>query len=77
MAIHPMHKMDEDLTVSQLEEKIHDLTKKYWMTANPQVKEQISTFIEIYKTELDVKISKQKIYQDNGDNSLDNLINIS
>ena len=77
MAIHPMHKMDEDLTVSQLEEKIHDLTKKYWMSANPQVQEQISTFIEIYKTELEVKISKQKISQDNGDNSLDNLINIS
>lgn len=76
MAIHPMHKMDEDLTVSQLEEKIHDLTKKYWMTYNPQVQEQISTFIEIYKQELEATLTKQKLNQD-PDSGLDNLINIS
>lgn len=76
MAIHPMHKMNEELTVPQLEEKIHDLTKKYWMTANPQVKEQISTFIEIYKSELESHLAKQKSVQDQ-DLGLDNLININ
>jgi hypothetical protein len=76
MAIHPLHKMDEELTVPQLEEKIHDLTKKFWMSHNPQVQEQISTFIEIYKSELEAQLAKQKVNQD-PDSELDNLINIS
>jgi len=74
---HPFQPELEDLTIPQVEEKILDLTKKYHSTANPQVKDQIATFLEIYRTELQVKLAKQKIDQDNDNKDLDNLINIS
>jgi len=74
---HPFQPELEDLTIPQIEEKILDLTKKYHSTANPQVKDQIATFLEIYRTELQVKLAKQKIDQDNDNKDLDNLINIS
>jgi hypothetical protein len=40
---------------------------------------QISAILEMYKSEMRVRIAKgsQQQSQDNGDNSLDNLINIS
>jgi hypothetical protein len=74
---HPFQPELEDLTIPQVEEKILDLTKKYHSTFNPQVKDQIATFLEIYRTELQVKLAKQKIDQDNDNKDLDNLINIS
>jgi hypothetical protein len=74
---HPFQPELEDLTIPQVEEKILDLTKKYHSTANPQVKDQIATFLEIYRTELQVKLAKQKLDQDNDNKDLDNLINIS
>ena len=74
---HPFQPELEDLNIPQIEEKILDSTKKYHSTANPQVKDQIATFLEIYRTELQVKLAKQKIDQDNDNKDLDNLINIS
>lgn len=69
------------MSVAQLHEKIADLTKKYFSTNNPQVQEQISTFIEYYKQEARVKEAKEKLEQEknqqNGDLDLDKLINIS
>jgi L-arabinose isomerase len=68
----------EDYSDSEIEKTVSDLSRKYWMTHNPQVKEQISTVLEMYKQELRLRISKQSNQnQENDDNSLDNLINIS
>jgi ribosome-associated translation inhibitor RaiA len=74
---HPFQPELEDMTIPQVEEKIFELSKKYHQASNPQVKDQIATFIEIYKTELSVKIAKQKLNDDNDNKDLDNLINIS
>ena len=74
---HPFQPELEDMTIPQVEAKILELTKKYHSTQNPQVKDQIATFLDIYRTELQVKLSKQKIDQDNDNKDLDNLINIS
>ena len=76
--LHPFSEDTKDLTVSELQEKLSDLSKKYFQTHNPQVKEQIGTFIEFYKQEILIK--EQKLRQEeqkNGDLDLDNLINIS
>jgi len=76
--LHPFSEDTTNLTVSQLQEKISDLTKKYFQAINPQVREQISTFIEYYKQEARIKEEKNRLEtQENGDLDLDNLINIS
>lgn len=75
--IHPLSGDLSELTITQIENKIMDLSKKYFATYNPQVQEQIATFIEIYKQELQIKIAQDRLRQQNGDNDLDSLINIS
>ena len=76
--LHPFSEDTKDLTVSELQEKLSDLSKKYFQSHNPQVKEQIGTFIEFYKQEILIK--EQKLRQEeqkNGDLDLDNLIKVS
>ena len=76
--LHPFSEDTKDLTVSELQEKLSDLSKKYFQTHNPQLKEQIGTFIEFYKQEILIK--EQKLRQEeqkNGDLDLDNLIKVS
>lgn len=68
------------LSDSEVEDKLTELGRKYWMTRNPEVQSQIAVLMDMYKIELTSRraIQQQKIKdQDNGDNSLDNLINIS
>jgi len=58
--------------------KLLELNKKFWMTHNPQVKEQITAILDMYKAEMEGRRAKaKKINSQDGDNSLDNLINIS
>ena len=68
-----------DLSTSELENKIVVLQRRYFMTANPGVQAQIQNFLEIYKEELQTRraIEYQRQNENNGENGLDNLINIS
>lgn len=68
-----------ELSDRQLEEKLAELGRKYWMTPNPQVQGQISTLMEMYKLELRTRMARAKVQQeqDNNEKGLDNLINIS
>ncbi len=63
-----------------MHDKIADLTKKYFQTQNPQVKQQIQTFIDYYKSEVAVAEAKESKElaekQQNGEIDLDKLINI-
>jgi len=75
---HPFTEDLSNLTITQIEDKITDLSKKYFVSQNPQVQEQIATFIEIYKQELQMKMAQEQLrQQQNGNNDLDSLINIS
>jgi len=78
---HPFQEDTSEMTVAQLYDKVAELTRKYFSTTNPQLQEQISTFIEYYKQEALVKEAKvrleQQENQQNGDLDLDKLINIS
>jgi hypothetical protein len=69
-----------DLSINELENKIVVLQRRYFMTANLGVQSQIANFLEIYKQELQsrraIEYERQK-NQDNGENGLDSLINIS
>ena len=69
-----------DISTSDLSDKINDLSKKYFMTKNPEVQNQIRAVLEMYRAEAVSRQAKETLDQnksENGENSLDNLINIS
>lgn len=69
-----------ELKDAEIENKIVELQRKYFQAgANPQLQQQVQAILEMYKLEMQDRRSKslQKQNQENGDNSLDNLINIS
>lgn len=75
---HPFSEDLSELTLPQLEQRVAELSRKYFATQNTQLQSQISTFIDIYKQEIQIKIAKEKArQQENGDDGLDNLINVS
>lgn len=80
--INPLIDSLSNLTETQLESKVMELQRKYFLTQNPGLRSQISSVLEIYKEELYHRraISAQRQreqYQQNGGNDLDSLINIS
>ena len=78
--INPLIDSLDHFTLQELEDKIADLQRKYFLTRNPQVQVQIANVLDIYKIELQdrrIKELKRQQSQDNDENSLDNLINIS
>ena len=68
-----------DLSINELEDKIVVLQRRYFMTANLGVQSQITNFLEIYKEEVHTRrmIEYQRQNENNGDEGLDNLINVS
>jgi hypothetical protein len=74
------HPFETDLTAltdHEVEEKLHEITKKYFIAArlgNPQLLTQLSTFVMLYKDEM----SRRYMARTKGqlDNDLDQLINV-
>ena len=61
-----------------LQNRIAELTRKYFMTPNSAVKMQIANMLDMYNAEVEVRSAKQwEDTQKNQDNGLDKLINIS
>lgn len=73
--VHPLAQVNH-LTDTELQEKLDDLNKKYWMASNPDVRNQIVLMLDSLKLEQENRQIKQK-KEENQDNNLDNLINIS
>jgi len=74
-----MHPLIDDLrefTDSQLQEKVVSLQRKYFSTANPYVQEQITLLIDTYNLEIEQRNAAKK-KQNQNNNDLDNLINVS
>ena len=75
------HPLLENLTVlseADLQERLSSISTKYWQTQNPDVRSQMLVIIDELKYELALRRSKPvENIDDDGDNSLDNLINIS
>jgi len=76
--MHPLAEDFSQLKETEIESRLQDLSKKYYQTNNPHVKHQISTFIDIYRIELQSRRAKawEQQYQKR-DKGLDNLINVS
>ena len=66
----------EDLTDSQIQEKVQDLTRRYYQTRNPGLQSQIAVMLEMFRQEQTLRMYRQK-QQDDDDPDLDNLININ
>jgi hypothetical protein len=78
--LNPLVDSLEGFTVNQLEDKIVDLQRKYFMSSNPQVQAQISTILYIYKEEVQTRRAieyQRQRDQEGGEKGLDSLINIS
>ena len=70
----------EELTDLEIDQKISELSRKYYQTHNPQVQMQIATLLDMYKQEMLSRRARQRIEQqnqDNGENDLDSLIKVS
>lgn len=71
----------DDLSVlsdDEVNNKISDLTKRYWQTKNPYLQGQIVTILEMFKQEQQTRQNKLRQESQNPDDpDLDNLININ
>jgi len=77
--MHPhLHDLS-DLTDIQLEQKLMRLNSMYFVTENQEVRQQMILIMDTYKIELETRraAAKRKQQEENGDNDLDNLINVS
>lgn len=75
--IHPLAEDFSQLKDADVENRLQDLSRKYWMTNNPQVRQQMNVLIGLYREELSTRRQKvlQQQYQ-NRDKGLDKLINV-
>jgi hypothetical protein len=69
----------DNLSDSEIEEKISELSRKYFISHNPQVQQQISVILDMYKQEMQSRIANARLkeQEQNGENGLDSLINVS
>jgi len=75
---HPFEQNLSDLKDNELEEKVQELTRKYYQAyrlGKPELLTQISTFVTIYKNELSKRYRERTQTELNGD--LDQLINVN
>jgi len=76
--MHPLTEDFNELKDVEIESRIQDLSKKYFMSQNPSVQRQIGMFLDMYKAELHHRraVAWQKDYQKRN-KSLDDLIKVS
>lgn len=74
---HPLAEDYTKLKEQELEERIQDLSRKYFQANNPSIKQQISIFIDIYKTELQSRRLRTFENQQTSNKDLDKLIKVN
>jgi hypothetical protein len=76
-----MHPLVDDLASlkdADIENKINDLTRKYFQTHNFSVQQQISLMLDTYKEEMsNRRRAEYEKMMNNRDKGLDKLINVS
>ena len=74
--MHPLVNDLSGLKDHEIHNKINDLTKKYFMTHNPDVQRQIAAVLDDLRIELSER-NRKLIEQQMKDKNLDNLIKLS
>lgn len=75
--MHPLVDNLDSIKENELENKINELTRKYFLSNNPEVKHQISLILDDYKFALQRK--REQAYQEmmqSRNKDLDNLIKV-
>ena len=74
---HPLTENLGEYSIAQLEAKLSELRKKYFQSRNPELRQQIGVFVDVYNQELKQRLAAEqlKMAKDTG-KDLDNLINI-
>lgn len=75
--MHPLLKNLSELTNTQIEEKINKLQQAYFSTTNFQVQDQIVDLLDSYKFELQNRQLIEQEKSQDGENPLDELINVT
>ena len=76
--MHPLAGDLSHLKDSEVESKIHELTNKYFMVSNLEVRTQISALLDDYNAEIAKRRNAQlQKMMENRDKSLDKLIKVS
>ena len=76
--MHPLAGDFSKFKDAEIEEKIGDLTRKYFQANHPEMKTQIANLLESYKEELsNRRTASWNKMMANRDKSLDKLININ
>lgn len=76
--MHPLCDNISALKDNELENKIQELTRKYFMTSNYEVQHQITMLLDLYKQELAQRQSKMWQNQfEKRNKDLDKLINVN
>jgi hypothetical protein len=77
--MHPIPPDLKEISDAQIEQKIHKLNQIYFITPNESVRHQIILLLDTYKIELEERriAARKKQEQNNDNNDLDSLINIS
>jgi hypothetical protein len=74
--MHPLVSDLSGLKDQEVHSKINDLTKKYFMTRNPDLQRQIANVLDELRIELSER-NRRLIEQQMKDKNLDNLIKLS
>jgi hypothetical protein len=75
--MHPLLGSLKNLTDSQIEDKLNQLTRNYWMTANPELREQIVMMMDSYRDELQERRIEARKNNSDDNGQFDNLIKVS
>ena len=76
--MHPLVDDCSNLKDNEVESKIQDLTRKYFITRNPEVQRQIVTLLDYYKQEMASRQAKMWQNQfENRNKDLDKLIKVN
>ena len=77
--IHPHEQEIKNYTDAQLEQKLLKLNQMYFVIENQDMRQQMILLIDGYKLEIEARraAARLKQEQEQGDNPLDDLINVS
>lgn len=62
------------LTDEQLQERIHEVTRKYYMTGDQYIRHQLATMLDLYVNEQTRRIQAASVTEDN---PFDDLISVN
>ena len=58
---HPLTENLGEYSIAQLEAKLSELRKKYFQSRNPELRQQIGVFVDVYNQELKQRLAAEQL----------------